>query len=168
MKKAYLPYNVLLILLLTASAFHVDPFRENYSTYTTRGPGYFFVLFLGIACAISHYAAFRKLSIKRNAVLIASSFLIASLLPYEEDPSTLLANVHVLLAYAGFALYLTEMILFFIQLPEQKRKYTFPAYMVSLAAAAVSYMKMLCVNAFSEWIVLVTGIILLTCLYEKR
>ncbi len=168
MKKAYLPYNILLILLLTLSAFRVDPFRENYSTYTTRGPGYFFVLFLGAACAFSHYIAFRKLSTKRNAVLIASSFLIASVLPYEEDPSTLLANIHVLLAYAGFALYLSEMILFFIRLPERKRKVTFPIYMFSLTAAAVSYMKMLCVNAFSEWIVLVTGIILLTCLCEKR
>ena len=152
------------MVLMCLSLGRIGLLYENFSHIAVTVPGYLYVLFLGILVSISTFIALRRHFSLKWTVVSSLPFLIASLIPNNNDPATLLASVHLFFAYLGTGLSVMTSVRNIESLkdPEEKKK-VLNIYSVFLLAALGSYLIFLCINTLSE--LLFTAAVLLLNTY---
>lgn len=164
MQKRIRILNLLALALLLVPAFFLHPFKENYSHLTTDASGYFYILFLAIVIGYVLYLELLPTS-RKEALIAVLCFLVPASIAYDE-PSTIKANLHVFLSYAGFAIIalITIYNVFIVYRDNRKRLIVARSIaFISFSIALYSYLNFLCVNTLSE-LSFAIGILLLNYL----
>ena len=148
--------NLIAITLLIVVASFLDPFKENYSTLSLSTKGYFLFLFLGILIGLILSFETYYISNKKYAIIMFLSLLVGTIIPHDISYN-LQGNLHLFNAYLGFSI---MMIITFVNLYQSimiKRQNKVPLYIVliGLFISVYSYMNYLCVNTFSELIIII-------------
>ena len=146
----YCLLTVAIIICLIFLGSKTDLLKENYSHLETGVSGYFAVLFLGILFFIHIYLSVLRISDRKNAFFSALPFLTACILPSALQPSSLLANLHLILAYCstGLSILFTVKNLYFSS--KKRKMIVFFLFGLLLCAGVYAYSIHLSVNTLSE------------------
>ena len=102
-KILYLVLNIIIINLLIIGLVNQDLLFDNYSIYAHGLKNHSYLLSTALLISISN-AILTNILNKKYVLLSFISFLIAAIFPYSTNEYSILNDVHIILAYLGFAL----------------------------------------------------------------
>lgn len=165
-RKSKTIYNILSVILLAFvfyGASRLDPFYGNFSSMAVSPKGYFFILGFGtLGALLIGYSAY-KVHNRLFGILTFVSAMLACITPHSANPSSILANVHVIFAYTAFFAVSTVTLIniFYFEKDHMKIGETLKTvYLISLALAIILYLRFMCVNTVSEVIVITSLVVI--------
>lgn len=159
MKRVSLLIYPLSILLEVAICLKGDLLINNISGTLSSLNDYLLTLILGLLLGISFILAISAIGNKLIKLLIFVSCLLPVFIPYFENGRIVISNMHIIMAYVGFALFtsLTLYILFKLTMQNKKMKIVFRLYILMLMIILVLNLYFMAINNLMELIYLLSS-----------
>lgn len=159
MKRISLLIYPLSILLEVAICLKGDLLINNISGTVSSLNDYLLTLILGLILGISFSMALSRICNKSIKILVFLSCLLPVFIPYFENGRIVISNMHIIMAYAGFALLtsLTLYILFKLTMQNKKVKIVLRLYILMLMIILALNLNFMVINNLMELIYLVSS-----------
>ena len=139
-------------------------FKENYSTLSLDTRGYLYLFFLGVIIGLLLAYETYFINGKVLAIAVFFSLVLGTVIPHHV-PYDLQGNVHLLLAYIGFA---GMMSITYVNLLKQNNQYLTNMYFLSFFEFGFIYMQYGMVNTMLEIVIMSMVMLFNYLVYKKK